>query len=406
MAVRWLTRKTARTRGDHAEERTLTRSSLPPSMLHSTPSGSTVTPQSALTIADAYACTRALADAAASLPLIAYRRTGQGRERIEGRTPDLLRSPSPGTTQSGLIGQLVAHLNLHGNAYVGKFRDSDGRVDQLALLHPERVVPELKAGRLRFTVTGAKGEQSVHGTDDIIHVRALTVDGLVGLSPVKQCRAALGLSGDLTDHAARFFKNDARPGGLLKIAGDSKSSNELALAMAGDTWGLGHSGIRNAHRIAVVTGDIDFVPVSMPMDDAQFLEQRKLSATEIARIFRVPAWIVSAEDGGSMTYSNTEQQALHFVTYSLRPWLVAIEQALTADPDLFAPNQYAEFLLDALLRADSATRAQVYTAALDPITGWMNREEVRRLENLEPEPEPLPLMNPIPKEHLNGTAST
>ena len=126
----------------------------------------------------------------------------------------------------------------------------------------------------------------------------------------------------------------------------------------------------------------------MPLDDAQFLEQRKLSAVEVARIFRVPPWIVGADSGDSMTYANVEQQGLHFVTYSLRPWLVVIEQALTADRDLFTPNSYCEFLLDALLRADSLTRAQVYEKALDPITGYMSRQEVRALENLPPENAP------------------
>ena len=151
----------------------------------------------------------------------------------------------------------------------------------------------------------------------------------------------------------------------------------------GEAWNAQHAGVRNAHRIAVVTGAVEFLPVTMPMDDVEFLAQRKLSAVEIARIFRVPPWIIGADSGESMTYSNVEQQSLHFVTYSLRPSLVAIEQALSGDPDLFAARGYCEFLLDALLRADSKTRAEVYALALDPIAGWMSRDEVRRLENLE-----------------------
>jgi phage portal protein BeeE len=98
-----------------------------------------------------------------------------------------------------------------------------------------------------------------------------------------------------------------------------------------------------------------------------------------------------------MTYSNVESQALSFVVFSLQPWLRSIEQALSADRDLFGPSSYAEFLIDGLLRADSRTRAELYTRALDPLTGWMTRAEVRRLENLEPEPassiEGVPSMN-------------
>src|SRR4051812_45556839 len=105
-----------------AEERTLTKQTVPPVMWSSVPGDTSVTPSNALTIADAYACVRALADAAASLPLIVYRRRNQGRERIDNRTAELLRNPAPAVTQSGLIGQIVAHLNTHGNCFLGKYR--------------------------------------------------------------------------------------------------------------------------------------------------------------------------------------------------------------------------------------------------------------------------------------------
>jgi HK97 family phage portal protein len=79
-----------------------------------------------------------------------------------------------------------------------------------------------------------------------------------------------------------------------------------------------------AGRIAILSGDVEFQAISMPADDAEFVAARKLSATEIARAFRVPPWLIGAEDGGSMTYSNTEQQMLSFAVLSLQPWLRAI----------------------------------------------------------------------------------
>lgn len=373
------------------EDRALTRQNIPPTMLSSSPAGS-VTPANALAGADVYACVRALSDAAASLPLHVYRRREEGRERLDDATAGLLRSPAPATTTANLIGQLVAHLQLWGNAYVGKFRDGAGRVSQLALLAPDRVAPEIKAGRPSYVLTGLQGEQTRHGPDDIIHIRALSTDGLVGLSPVRQCRVALGLSTQLAEHASAFFANDATPRGLLKLQKFGDSEAQVAALREG--FEARHRGTANAHRIAVVSGEIDFQPISMPLDDAQFLEQRKLSAVEIARVFRVPPHLIGADSGESMTYSNVESQALDFARYSLRPWLVTIEQALSADRDLCPPRTYVEFEMDALLRADSATRAQVYTAALDPITGWMNREEVRRLENLPAEAAQTEIVTP------------
>ena len=369
------------------EERTLRQPTTDGTLLPS--AGAPISSLSAsnpLAIADAYACVRALSDAAASLPLIAYRRRDEGRQRLKGgQIVRLLDKPAPSLTQASLIGSMVAHLNLHGNAYLGKYRGDGVAVEQIALLNPERVRPKLVAGEPRFEVTDEKGRRTIHTSEDVVHVKGLSTDGLVGLAPVKQARAILGLAESLTTHATSFFENDASPRGLLKLnrVGDVEEQTERIR----EAWNTRHKGASNASRIAVVKGDIDFEAVSMPLDDAQFLEQRKLSTVEVARIFRVPPWMVGADSGESMTYSNVESQALAFVTYSLRPWLVQIEQAISADSDLCSERVYVEFLLDALLRADSLTRAQVYTAALNPATGWMNRDEVRRLENLEPEPE-------------------
>jgi HK97 family phage portal protein len=372
-----------------AEDRALAPANTAPPMLTLPGVGQPVTPANALAVADVFACVRCLSDAAASIPLVPYRRTKNGRSRDDGALADLLRRPAPATTQANLIGQAVAHLNLYGNAYFGKFRDTAGRVEQLALLHPDRVTPELRAGRPMYVVNDGVGRQSEHGPEDVIHVRALSTDGIVGLSPVRQCRVALGLSQSLGEHASMFFEQGGRPSGVLKVP----SVNPDALQKVRDAWTTTQAGTRNAHKIAILSGDVEFTPISGALDDMQFVEQRNLSTAEIARVFRVPPWMVGASSGDSMTYSNTEQQALAFTTYSLRPWLVLIEQALSEDEDLCPGPLYVEFLLDALLRADSKTRAEVYTAALAPDTGWATRAEIRRLENLDPESAPAPQEN-------------
>jgi HK97 family phage portal protein len=355
--------------------------------------GSPVTPDNALCVADIYACVRCLSDAAGSLPLVPYRRTDTDRQRLySGRLHELLTRPAPATTQANLIGQLVAHLNLHGNAFLGKFRDGDGRLEQLAPLHPDRVQVELINGQPRYTVTDQKtGRQSKHGVDDIVHVKAMGTDGLVGLSPIAQCRLAVSLARGMGEFAEAFIRNGSRPSGILKLpAGTNRESMEWTQELATAK----HAGSGNAHKIAVVSGDAEWTALAVPADDMQFCEQRKLSTAEIARIFRIFPWMIGASSGDPMTYSNVEQQSLQFVTYSLRPWLVLIEQAITNDPDLCSANVFVEFLLDALLRADSKTRADVYALALDPGKGWMTRDEVRRLENLEPEPARLTLPAP------------
>lgn len=343
----------------------------------------TVTATSAMGIADVFACVRVLADAAASVPLIAYRkRTDTQRERATGATPTLLGKPAPGTTQASLVAQTIAHLNLYGDAYWGKYRGGGNAVEQLGLMHPDRMKVELVAGVPAYTFIDADGTRVPLTQADVLHIRSpLSVDGVYGLSPIRQCRVALGLAGHLAEHADAFFTEGGRPDGIVTLPnGQTDAADRLK-----EQWRIKRGGASRGRGIAVISGDLNFTQLSGPLDDMQFVEQRALSTAEVARIFRVPPWMVGASSGDSMTYSNTEQQAQAFVTFSLRPWLVCIEQAVTADADLCRGSLYVEFLLDALLRADHITRAQVYEKALDPERGWMNRAEVRRLENLEPE---------------------
>jgi HK97 family phage portal protein len=350
---------------------------------------SAVSQDAALQIADIYACVRCLSDAAASVPLIAYRRTDGGRQRLhQGFLPELLQRPSPSSSQPNLVGQLLLHLNLYGNGYIAKYRDDAGRIAQLGLLHPDLVEPELVAGEPRYVVTDAKtGRQSKHDSGDLVHVKAMSSDGLKGLSPIAQCRLAVSLSKGMGEYAEAFIRNGLRPSGILRLPTGTAEQMSKAREIITEE----HAGAANAHKIAIVKGDAEWTALSVAAEDAQFVEQRRLSTAEIARIFRIPPWMIGAASGDSYTYSNTESQALAFVVHSLRPWLVLIESAFSNDRDLCSQNQYVEFLLDALLRADSKTRSEVYTAALNPITGWMTRDEVRRLENLEQETVPIPI---------------
>jgi HK97 family phage portal protein len=382
-------------RGDHGEERTLSKSNVPAVMMKTVPGGASITPANALDqVSDAYAAIRALADAASSLPLHVYRRRPDGsRERVEGsHAVELLRSPGLGQTTATLVGQILTHLNLYGNAYLAKYRvRGEERVDQLGLWHPELVAPEIKGGRVLYTLTHDEGKQTVHDARDILHIRsAVSIDGLVGLSPVRQCAVALGLGANLTKHSALWFENGARPGGIVSFPQELNRGQGHAVKT---TFEELHQGVDNAHRVAFFSGDVKWQSVEMPADDMQPLEQMQLSTVQICRLFRVPAWLLDAATipNSSVTYSNVQMQADFFVRFSLMPWLVLVEAALSGDTDLL-PNrgpggpQYVKFELAGLLRADAKTRAETYEKAL--AGGWMTVEEIRRLEDLEPLAQP------------------
>jgi HK97 family phage portal protein len=388
-----------RTAPSEGEQRSLPRpdNELPLAGLPTVWSGSTywkLAPVEALAIADVWAAVRVLADAVSSLPLHVYRKTDSGRERVtSGKLVDLLERPSPGVTEADLTSSLMCHLAIWGSGYIGKFRDA-GEVTQLALIHPDRIRPELQDGRLRFRYTPGTGGQQLLTERDVVMVRGLSVDSLNGLSAGSQAARVLGLSDSLVKHAMSFFESTTtRPAGVLRLGdADSHPSDE------GRQRTL--EGLQNElkpHGLLVVTGDVQYENVAHRMDDSQLVEQRRLAAQEVARVFRIPPHMIGAPTGESMTYDTVEQQSLDFARYSILPWTRRIELSLSGDPDLAFQRQFVKFEIDALLRPDSAGRAAFYTAALDPITGWMDRNEVRRLEDLPPEEEarePAPMVAP------------
>jgi len=378
-----------------AEQRTLACENVPSPLLQWSPAGS-VTPANALQGADVYAAVRALSDAASSLPLHVYRKTQDGRQRLDNRTAELLANPAPAVTTAPMIATAMANLQIHGNCFFAKYRRA-GEIEQLGLISPDRVQVAIENGQPVYTLTHERGHQTRHSTDDLIHVRGMSSDGLLGLSPIRQCRTALGLADSLAKHGASVVENSAVPRGILKLQRFGDADAQVAALrqgwegnrLAGDPNEFGtQRGAGNAGRIAVVSGEVDYTAVELPLGDLEFIAQRKLSTVEIARIFRVPAWAIDADSGESMTYSNVEGRALDFARYSLRPWLVLIEQRLSADADLCPGPTYVEFEMDGILRADSSTRSEVYTRALDPITGWATRAEIRALENLPAENTP------------------
>jgi len=303
-----------------------------------------VSTANALAVADAYACVRVLADSISSLPLHVYRKTNDGRVPAgdNSRAVQLLRRPSPGSTGVDLISHVMTTLAVHGECFVGKYRSADGEIAQLVLISPTMIGVELRGQRIVYVLDSLKG-RTEHGPEDILHIKGMSADGLRGLSPVTQCATALGLSSSLQRSAKVFMERGSRPSGILTM--DNPSSEQMH--HVADTWQLRHTGVENMHRVAVFSGDVQFTPISFSQSDQQFLGQRELSAREVARIFRVPAWTIDAPTGDSLTYANVTEQNRALVTHSLRPWLVRIEAALSNDADLCPGSTYSNSILTA-----------------------------------------------------------
>lgn len=343
-------------------------------------SGKTITPEKSLALVPVYSAVSLLAGAIGSLPLVVYRRLDRGRERAENhRTWRLLHDQPNDEIAADEFWEIVgAHLNLWGNAFAWKERDSLGQVGALWPLAPKRVVVGRVDGKRVFRLDG---RDTPYGEEDILHIRGLGLDGTVGLSPVQLARNALGAVAAIEEFTGSFWKNGAHPSGVLKHP--NKLSDEAAARLA-KSWKSKHGGPANAGAPAILEEGLDWQTVGMPLEDAQFLETQQFGDLRIAQLFRVPPYLLGAKSGDSLTYTNSEYQGIDFVRWSLRRWLVRIEKSLLRDPSIFLQGSriYPEFLLDALLRASTLDRYSAHKLAIE--AGFLTPNEARESENLNP----------------------
>jgi HK97 family phage portal protein len=356
-------------------------------------SGVTVNEATAMSLAAVYACVRILARTVASLPIHVYRRLDRGKERAtEHSLYQLLHvAPNPEQTAYQFKELLEGHVALYGNAYAQKVLDGGGRTRELWPLNPLKTTPMRRGGRKVYEYRRGEEKEVILPAEQVLHIPGFGFDGLVGYSPIEVTKNTVGLAIATQKHGEMFFGNNARPDGILSIQGTLR--DEAARKRLRDSWTDMHSG-DNQHKVAVLEQGAQFTPLTIPPDHAQFIESRKLSIADIARIFQVPLHMISELDRA--TFSNIEHQAIEFVVHTIRPWLVLWEQSLTMQ--LLSPREqkefFAEFLIDSLLRGDIKARYEAYSSGIN--SGWLTRNEVRERESLNPIDgldEPLSPMN-------------
>ncbi|XCB37405.1 phage portal protein [Arcanobacterium hippocoleae] len=300
-------------------------------MFGPTSAGKPVTERSAMQMTAVYACVRILSEAIAGLPLHVYRYEDDGRrsKALEHPLYVLLHDePNPEMTSFVFRETLMTHLLLWGNAYAQVIRNGRGDVVGLYPLMPNRMqVGRNDNGELEYVYTRTGDEPNVDAprkvtltAADVLHIPDLGFDGLVGYSPIAMAKNAIGLAIATEEYGASFFANGAAPGGVLEHPGTIKDP-------ARESWQQTFGGARNSNKIAVLEEGMTYTPIGISPEQAQFLETRKFQINEIARIFRIPPHMVG--DLEKSSFSNIEQQSLEFVKYTLDPWVIRREQAIT-----------------------------------------------------------------------------
>jgi HK97 family phage portal protein len=348
--------------------------------------GVRVSPETAMKVSAVYRCVAILANVLAMFPKGMFEKLERGRREAPEHPLDPLLSFKPNRRQSAFEfwRQVCFHLVLRQNAFVQIVPGPLGRgwVGQLVPLHPDRVKgpEELPDGRLRYEYVRPDGTKiRLHGGIDIWHLQGLSEDGLRGLSMLDVASDSFGVSIAAERHAARFFERGVKPTGILEHPRTIK--RETAEEMS-DSFGRKYGGEGGMGKVPVLWEGVQFKPISMTLKDAEFLDSRKFSVAEIARWFGVPPHMVGDVERSTSWGTGIEQQGLHFLIYSLAPWIALIEQSILFTLVVQPERYYPKMNVNAILRMDAKAQADVFSILIDK--GVLNPNECRELLDRNP----------------------
>ena len=337
----------------------------------------TVSPQTALTFSAVWAAMRLLSESISTLPVGVFRRENNGDNIEVNSDLSFLVKYQPNTYQNKITfyEKVIMDMLSDGNSYVQIVRNRNGRVLELLPLNYGDVETYTLDNKLYYT--DEKSGQT-HDSENILHFKMITgPDGITGLSPIEQCRKAIGWGMDVQEYSSTFFKNGGKLSGILE---SDRALSEQAIDRLRNSFNKNYGTLSGSNQTAVLEEGLKYKSISVTPDQAQFLASRQFSVEEVARIFGLPPHLL--RDLSKSSFNNIEMQSQEFVSYSLMPYISKIELEMSLK--LFRRNaigrEYIKFNVNALLRGNVKDRADYYKTAIT--NGWMSINEVRQKEDL------------------------
>ena len=346
--------------------------------------GMTVTHDTAYQLSAVFSCVRVIAETVGQLPWRVYRALPNGGRDVIADSPIsaiLQRRPNPEMTAFTFRETMLAWALTWGNGYAEIVRDAAGRVAELWPIAPDRVNPtrDRETRELFYEISNPQGPKTLVPAADMFHIHGLGFDGIEGYSVISMAARSIGLGLAADQFGASFFGNNTVVGGILK---HPATLSDAAQSRIKEDWASRRQGPMESHRPMILEEGMSWEQLGIPPEDSQFLETRKFQVQDICRWFRVPPHKVA--DLERATFSNIEHQSIEFVTDTILPWCLRLEQE--ADRKLFgrrAPSSiYTKLSANALLRGDAKSRSEFYRTMWN--LGVFSINEIRELEDMNP----------------------
>jgi len=336
-----------------------------------------VSAESALTFSAVWAAMRILSESISTLPVGVFRKENNGDNTEITTDLAFLVKYQPNSYQNKITfyEKIIMDMLSDGNSYVKIVRNGAGRVIELLPLNYGDVEIYTLENKLYYS-DEKTGE--THDSENILHFKMITgPDGIKGLSPIEQCKNAIGWGMDVQTYSSTFFKNGGKLSGILE---SDRALSEQAIDRLRNSFNSNYGTLSGSNQTAVLEEGLKYKSISVTPDQAQFLASRQFSVEEVARIFGIPPHLL--RDLSKSSFNNIEMQSQEFVSYSLMPYITKIELEMSLK--LFRKNvigrEYIKFNVNGLLRGNVKDRADYYKTAIT--NGWMSVNEVRQKEDL------------------------
>ena len=352
-------------------------------------SGAIVTPVSSMRVSAVFACVQKIAGAISTAPLDVYSTDGETPVKLprDDLWYKLNEQPAAQFTAASHWEGVSINQLLRGDSFTWIRRAANNSIKEFLPLPWSAVSPVLQADRSIRYYIHHQGISTWVSPDEILHFPGFGFDGIKSMSVIGWAgRNSIGTALAMDEYAGKFFENGAHPSIILKTT--SKMSPEQVTGLQ-TAFNNKYAGMSNAHRLPLVlTEGVDAKEISINAKDSQLLESRQFQVIDIARAFGVPPHMIGETSASTSWGSGIESMSRAFVTYTLQPHLVRIEQELNRK--LFPRNsgKFIRFDRDALIQGDSKAQAEYNTRALGGPgsgPGWMTPDEVRRSKGLPPQ---------------------
>ncbi len=373
-----------------------------------TRAGERVTETTATKVAAVYGAVAIISGSVRLMPCHVRQDTGDRvlRDDRDSRLWGLLRERPNAEMHAADLWEWVARCQLlRGNAYGWLERGPLGTVEAIWPLHPRRVNVrrDRRTRRKVFEVSAPDDLERVEfygTTDEIIHFPGAGGNLLEGESVIQAQRETIGRALREDRHAAETLRNQARPGGILRV---KKRLDDDARDRLAKQWKRAHGGSK-VGGTALLEEDTEWQKVTMTTADLELVKQRAISRDDIAIAFVLPGDMLLASGAANLHYSTDETRDVRLLKFGVMPWTDRIQSALEICDMLpwrhgmSTGRRVPRFMPSALLKADQKTRFEAWKLGLE--AGWLDADEVRRSEDLEPAglDKPFPINDKPPRE--------